>query len=502
MRPDPVPEAHRSQLSDVIARTLGLHFPQERWSDLQRGLEGAAKEWGDADATASAGRLLSKPLTPSQLEVLAGHLTIGETYFFREKKTFAALAQQILPALIQARRGREQRLRIWSAGCCTGEEAYSLAIVVHQLLPDLADWQVTIRATDLNPRFLRKAVAGAYGEWSFRDTPKDLRARYFSPGGNGRHVVVPAIRQMVTFAPLNLATDSYPSPETDTHAMDLIFCRNVLMYFTPAQARNVVGRFHRALVDGGWLAVSPTEASQALFPQFVAESSPDTILYRKDAARPGGGRPPPAAVPEPPPPFFAPVEAPRWQANEEPAAAAQPRRPAPSRPPPPSPEAARASRQLAQALYEQGRYAEVADTLVPSADDAPAFSLLARASANQGLQAEALAWCDRWIVADKLDSGAHYLRAIILLERGEAPQARSSLQRAVYLDPGFILAHFALGNLARGGKRPAEAEKHFGNALQLLARCQPNDVLPASDGLTAGRLAEAIAASAPRQPSR
>jgi len=112
---------------------MGLHFPRARWPDLQRGLAGAAREFGFDDVTACTDWLLSAPLTKAQLEVLASHLTIGETYFFRDRQTLAALAEQILPDLIRARRGREQRLRIWSAACCSGEEPYTLAILLHQL---------------------------------------------------------------------------------------------------------------------------------------------------------------------------------------------------------------------------------------------------------------------------------------------------------------------------------------------------------------------------------
>jgi chemotaxis protein methyltransferase CheR len=124
----------------------------------------------------------------------------------------------------------------------------------------------------------------------------------------------------------------------------------------------------------------------------------------------------------------------------------------------------------------------------------PEFSTLARALANQGKLAEALTWCDRWIAAEKLNAAGHYLRAVVLLEQGNPEQARRSLQRAIYLLPDFVLAHFALGNLARSAGRNGEADKHFANALHLLSRLQPDTLLPESDGLTAARLTETITA--------
>jgi chemotaxis protein methyltransferase CheR len=151
---------------------------------------------------------------------------------------------------------------------------------------------------------------------------------------------------------------------------------------------------------------------------------------------------------------------------------------------------------VAQSHYQQGRYAEAAQTLLASfarhAPGAEAFSLLARALANLGRLDDALTWCERWTAADKLDPAGHYLRALVLLEQGEPEPARSSLQRAIYLDPDFVLAHFALGNLARSRGKSGEADRHFTNALHLLRHRPPDDLLPESDGLTAGRLTESM----------
>ena len=479
------PETPWARLSEHIAEHMGLHFPHERLADLQRGLAGAADEWGFDDVAACVDWLLSAPLNKAQLQVLATHLTVGETYFFRDKKTFDVLASRVLPELIHARRGREQRLRLWSAGCCSGEEAYSLAILLHGLLPDLADWHVTILGTDINARFIRKAVAGSYREWSFRDAPSDFKERYFNRTEDGYYAIRPEIKQLVTFEHVNLVEDIYPSLATDTNAMDLIFCRNVLMYFTPAQTTKVIKNLHHALMDGGWLAVSPSEASQALFAQFVTLNCPGVILYQKsDAGSRASHVPwaPPATATPPPEATSAPPEAP----------------PAPPPEVPPLGESGPAPCAVAASLYEQGRYGEAADTLLASfAGHAPgpgAFALLARALANQGRLADALAWCDRWIAADKMDAAGHYLRAVVLLEHGRQDDARGSLQRVLYLEPTFVLAHFALGSLARSRDKHDEADKHLANTLNLLSRLQPHDVLPESDGLTAGRLTETITA--------
>jgi chemotaxis protein methyltransferase CheR len=510
MRADPVPDRLWILLSELIAEKTGLHFPRERRPDLERGVAAAATEFGFADTASCAAWLLSSgPLTRAHLHTLASHLTVGETYFFRERKTFDALAEHILPELIRRRRGHQQRLRLWSAACSTGEEPYSLAILLHELLPDWDSWRVTILATDINARALQKAATGVYGEWSFRDAPRDLRERYFVRTAHQRFAVAEQIRKRVSFVQLNLAQDGFPSLATDTNAMDVILCRNVLMYFTALHAHRLVENLRNSLLDDGWLCVSPSECSQGLFHRFAAVIFPGAILYRK------GEAPEPSRQAQAPAPTSAanesatlPFEAPRPALQEVPSATLaehsgtkpDKRRAGSSEPPD--------TIAAAQALYAQGRYADVAEILLPALPltarvQCPplAFSLLTRALANQGKLDDALALSERWVAADKLNASAYYLRAMILAELGDLKSARHCLQRAIYLQADFALAHFALGNCARREAPGVSASKHLDNALRLLRDRPPDELVPESEGLTAGRLTEIISALASQMES-
>jgi chemotaxis protein methyltransferase CheR len=431
-----------ARFSEFVADRLGLYFPMERWSDLERGIRAAAREFGHEDAEACALSLMSGPLTKAQVGVLAGVLTVGETYFFREKRTFEALERRVLPELIRERRAGDRRIRLWSAGCCTGEEAYSLAILLRRLLPDPREWNVTILATDVNPRFLGKAAHGVFGEWSFRDAPVWLKDGYFTPAGAKQYAIRPEIKGMVTFEHLNLAQDAYPSLLNDTNAMDAILCRNVLMYFEPRRMRAVVGDLHRCLVEGGWLAMGATEVSPAIADELTPVHLEGAILYRKSARKP--------------------LPAPALMALSIPEPALEP-----------------AARPIG------GQRADARTV---------------RDLANEGRLAEALTCADEIVAAEKLNPRAHYLRALILLEQGASQDAAKALHRALYLDHEFVLAHFTLGNLARNAGRAREADKHFENALRRLRACRPEDILPESDGLTAGRLAEIIAATKAEEP--
>jgi chemotaxis protein methyltransferase CheR len=486
-----------SRLSDLVARHLGLHFPRERWLDLQRGVCGAAQEWaGQHDLDHYVQGLLLPTSTQRHLEVLAGYLTVGETYFFREKRSLEVLENDIVPELI--RTGSDKVIRIWSAGCATGEEPYSIAIVLSKLMAGLKNWNVEILATDLNSKFLQKASAGVYGAWSFRATPPLVRSAYFEAVEGNCWAVRPAVKRMVTFAQFNLMDDFLPPPANSSNGFDVIFCRNVLMYFTPEGRGKVVQQLYRALASDGWLMVSPAETSQELFSEFATVVFGDVTLYRKSTTHLRKTLTLPAVVRdenrfgvqlpeqslENSEPAMAPVYDPSQESQNHQINAETAEAPAPSY-------------EQALALHERGRYEDaqqiLGTLLSQNGNDAQAMLLLARAYANQRRLAAALAWCDKAIAADKISPRAYYLRATILQEQGSLPEAIFAFKQTVYADPQFVLGHFSLGNLALTQGKLRESEKHFENVLLLLAHYEPADIVAESEGLSAGRLREMIA---------
>lgn len=449
------------QLSKVIAASMGLHFAPERLPDLMRGIGAAAHEFGFEDAESCALWLCSARLDKRQVEILASHLTVGETYFFREQRGFEILAEEILPKLILMRRSEGRRLRIWSAGCCTGEEPYSLAMTLARLLPDISDWDITLLATDINPRFLQKAAAGVFGEWSFRSTSPELKERFFTPAANGRMELRREIRKMVSFEYLNLAEDAFPSLLNNTNAMDLVMCRNVMIYMTPLRIERLVEKFSHCLRDDAWLLVGAAETSFVRPGELKTVSFPGIVAFQKTRA-----------------------------VSEQPAF---PRKRLQATPPADTAVEALAD---AAALFEQGRYADVLLRLQPIASrlnpPASVLGLMARAHANQGKLAAALEMSERAINADKMNPSFHYLRGSMLQEMADLAGAAASFNRAIYLDPRFIMAHFALAHLARHQGQSAQMARHFANALELLHGRSRDEPVPDSDGMAVGRLAEII----------
>ena len=388
---------------------------------------------------------------------MASHIN-GETYFFRDHGQSDLLRLRLLPELIERRRNAKS-LRLWSAGCATGEEPYSMAILLHRLIPDLADWRITILGTDINPKFLARADAGVYSEWSFRDTPDWVKPRYFEACSDNRYEIHPWLKRMVSFAYLNLVDDVYPSVLNGTNAMDLIVCRNVLLYFAPARIPQVVQRFHRALLEGGHLVMGAVEASQITFTGFTHVPAPGVALYRKGSTQAAQGiagvdsRTMSGGLADGPFVVTAPAAASLASSIPVPA------------PPPP--------------LVGAGRSRD---------DDAQAAGLLAHRHANLGELAEALVWCERALALAKTDSALHFLRAGILQELQRPNEALLALRNVLFLDPGHVLAHFTMANLYRRQDQPPAAEKHLANVRRLLASRDKNEELPQSGGLTVGRL--------------
>ncbi|MBI5407990.1 MAG: tetratricopeptide repeat protein [Nitrospirae bacterium] len=471
-----IPDIFLEQLSEFISERLGLHFTENRRSDLERGIKSAADELGFSDTVSFIRNLIkSSQLSREQFETLSSHLTVGETYFFREKSALNALEEHVLPGLINARRDKERRLRILSAGCSTGEEPYTLAIMLSRLIRDIKDWEVDVLASDINPRALEKAAKGIYGQWSFRNAPDWLKDGYFKKLRDGKYELHPEIRKRVTFFHLNLIEDVFPELLKNSGAMDVILCRNVLIYFSAQGRRKAINNFWRALSNDGWLVVGQTELSEVWSPEFRARSFADAMLYQKQKEPQRWGT---------------------WKAEIR--TGAEPEKeiviPLCAVSVSPCLPGAAAREADAQALFEQGRYEEAEKRLVEILSNPPesaeANMLLSRIYANQGRHEKALGYCDKALASDSLNPVYHYFYATVLQELGQLKEAENELKRAIYLDPDFILAYFIMGNLMLGQGNYSDAERHFENTLSLLRSCSPEEVIPESEGITAGRLME------------
>lgn len=452
----------------LVRQRTGLVFGDPRRSAFEAGLAAAMRRASVQDPVLYLARLAA---TPSLLDDLVGEITIGETYFFREPRQFAVIREEILPALLSGRPpGRP--LRFWSAGCASGEEPYSLAILVRELGLGGA---VHIVGTDLSRAALAKAVRGRYTRWSLRGVAEDVVHTYFTQAGN-HFELAPAVRAAADFRYLNLADDTYPSLSTGVWGMDLIICRNVLIYFDAETVARVARRLIDSLSEDGWLLLGASDPMLTDLAPCEVVVTGAGLAYRRAAV--GRLGLPTAAAQPPVEPFAPPV----------------------AEPPPLPAETGEREHHAADdaeaavrcyATRDYARAVEYAERVVRrNGSEATPWIVLVRAHANRGDLAAAGRACATALERHAGSAELHYLHAVLLSEAERVADAAAAARRALYLDRSLVVAHLALGGaLGRLGDTDG-ARRAFRNAERLLVAMSPETVVPASDGEPAGRLVE------------
>ncbi len=439
---------------------------------LGRNLVSAARDFGYSDSSSFLDWLLANELNKSQVDILVSHLTISETYFWREPQVFNALTGIILPELIESKRNGDKTIRIWSAGCSTGEEPYSLAIALHRTIPDISEWTISILASDINRVALEKAASAVYTPWSFRNCPPWLIQNYFNRLDGSRYELVPEIKEMVTFIKLNLTQINHLAPQRELNDVDILFCRNVLMYFTSDWLEKIVGDFYKCLAPKGWFVVSSCELSSQVFPQFTSVNFPGAVIYSKSdtncyQSTEFQSFDSPEVVPD----FIGKLQ-------EEAAFVSNPFIPKDTAP--------------AVGMVIHDRPVEI--VVIPEEGMTSNRQKIADLADN-GYLIDALILCDESIAKDKLDSGLYFIRSSILVELEKISEAILALKQAIYLDPGFIMGHFNLGNLLIGQGKTKMAIRYLQNALDLLNACNDDYIAPESEGLASVYLKEIVQAN-------
>jgi chemotaxis protein methyltransferase CheR len=503
-----IPHSLMVQLNEVIRKSIGLYFPENRWPELQRKIMMMGRDLNLGDATTTVQWLLEHPRQRKREDLLTCYLTIGETFFFRDQEVWNLLRQTIIPERMAAKTGNDRQLTLWSAACSSGEEPYSIAMTVAQV-PALEEWDVTILATDINKDFIAKAKKGHYSKWSFRNMNSWHVSRYFNKINDNCYSISPALKKTVTFLQLNLAGNNYPSGMNHTLGVDVIFCRNVLMYFPPKLRENVINRLCMGLNPDGWLLLAASEIGFIDHPGLTGEQVDGVHLFRKqDGPHTDRGRryfqPASSQTVSVPPANHGNRKKPTRSSSTAQVQTGQQKLSQAKVMPPGGKTIANEKTaslmeqyQTADKLFQDRCYEEARTKLQELlADDGlqnaehfktKVLALLARVHANEGKLAEARSLGEQAIAQDKLNTGYYYFLATVCQEQGEKQEAVRLLKQSLYLDHDFVLAHFQLASLVTD---QAEAKKYLKNTLSLLSSLPSDEVLSGSDGLTAGRLRE------------
>lgn len=454
----------------LIERRLGLYFDEGKREFLADVLRQRLQAQEHLSAAAYLASLSNGANGREELRVLAGRLTVCETYFFRGADQFNALADA-LGERIRAH-ASERRLRLLSAGCASGEEPYSLAILLRERFPELGAWKVEILGLDINRAMIAKARQGRYDKWSLRDAGDEMRERYFRNEG-GEYALEQDTRSMVRFEELNLV-------EGDLFSLgefDVIFCRNVLMYLAPEAMRAVVALLTRALAPGGFLFLGYAETLRGLSHDFHLRQSNKAFYYQKRLAAgetPAGfseGREARPSSERPPGPLDA-----AWMDSIRMASQSIVRlsrdgaaRAASS---PQSRRNASADLGAISELLRQEKFREALHVLGGAgpldARDPDNALLRAGLLANCGEAEAAESICRQILSHDDLNAAAHYLAALCREQAGDAQGAMEHDLAAIYLDAAFAMPHLHLGRMAKRMSDLTTARRELERAQTLL----------------------------------
>jgi len=429
-------EASPSALHELalqISERTGLTGLTLSHENLQRALTlSRVADPGDLERSLREGRL--------DWDALIDALTVRETYFFRHPDQFEELRRRVLPTLRGFLRDRP-KLRVWSAGCASGEEAYSLAIAFES--EGLSD-QTQIIATDIAPAALERGRVGHYREWSMRSIQPELRARYFRSEGGGSRILE-SLREQITWRQLNLADPVYPSLETNIGDFPLVFCRNVLMFFDAKAIAQVAARLWASLVPGGWLFLGPSDPNVSAYADFEVHVTPAGLVYRRPSSsfprtRSSLAPPLPAAMPSR-------VAAPSNESGEH--------------------------------LVQPTAASSLPDNI--------------RSTWNAESPEAALSLCEAALRRSETSIELHHLHGLLLWELQRNSEAAAALRRVLYLDPDNAIAHFGLANLLERQSALAAARRSYQNVLDVCDKLPPDALLPLGEGICVSGLHAAAA---------
>ena len=463
---------------DLIEDRCGLHFDESQRGSLSASLRARMQQSGLDQLDDYYDRLRGRPapMIDEEFRKLINLVTVTETCFFRDPSQFRLLRRYILPTLLAARgpqRGSraggpalvaepKPTLRIWSAGCSSGEEAYSIALTLWDMGLYLAypDWTFEIVGTDVNTAVLDAARRGVYSARALRNVEGDWLERYFRPDGPNFRLNE-EVKRGVRFEYGNLTQAAIPRPSS---GHDIVFCKNVAIYFRREVTHRLVRRLYEALADGGYLLLGHSESLWQMDDGFALVEHEGAFCYRKTALRQemAGRRDPKKPLPR---------SRPAGGPTRTTARSSGSRRrgsPAAVQPLPPKPPreavagvavapgglvgpAGQYERCLAAFRAGDWTRAEVSlDALIESSPAfVPAHLLLGGVYAHRGRYEQALEQAERVLRLSDLEPRAHLLLGMIAARRGRLDDARHALRRALYLDDSLALAHFWLGNLYR-----------------------------------------------------
>jgi chemotaxis protein methyltransferase CheR len=416
------------------------------------------------------------------LEELVSKITIGETYFFRDKNQMRLLDEVILPQLIAKHRAdNDYNLRIWSAGCSSGEEIYTIAMMLIEKLPDIDHWQINLLGTDINMHGLQKARLGDYKAWSMRAIDDYYKNKYFIQSENN-YQLRKNVLQNVNFSYLNLKDLHYPAMHNGTNAQDLLLCRNVLIYFDDQSIKSLMKRLTLCLKEGGYLILGASDPVHISDQWLSLQRFAGSIYYQRCAEK--------LPVAAPAPIVNASIKV-ADKISTSKLTSTMTEAKSSNTPVAVNKKATIDQRQIEQLLKQSDWHVLLNHleqyTLLNIEND---YLLHAKAlcHANMGDLSKALLCCKESIKLNTMAYAPYLTLAMILSEQNQINEAELALRKVLYLKPQLVIGHFQLGLLLIRSQQISIALKSFNNALSIAKHYDPLQAVEGCEQMTYGQL--------------
>jgi chemotaxis protein methyltransferase CheR len=474
---------------ELLIEMSGLQFEEGRRQALHLALWQRLQHRGYDSYREYYNLLKFHPEGRHEIRELLDLITIGETYFFRNKAQFDVLMRFVLPEIMQRKvDSREKCIRVWSAGCSGGDETYSIALAMMEVIPSYKEWSISILGTDINRNGLASAKEATYGQKHIGHLPKEYLDKYFKVRGS-TYVLEANVRELVQFEYHNLARDPFIHEKIQN--VDIIFCRNVTIYFDGQTTQRVIENFYNCLAQDGYLFLGHTETLWQITNKFERVEFPQTFIYRKrlspvqtDAMKPF------MAIPEITLENLTSVKERgteksiflqelRSGLREKPEPLDQFQEPTlrVEKPPDMKEKVESAYKRATLCLKEiKDRATLPSPHNIGAQDKNHIGASLTEATilANEAKYKEAADILAKIIEADNLSVEAYYLLGVLSYKSSDLKEAETQFRKVIYVDPDSVLAYFNLGNVYLYQRKFSEAAREFRNAIRLLEK-RPKD---------------------------
>ncbi len=486
-----------SVFREFIQGYTGLYFPETKFTAIKKMIQSLLKE-SPCSGVKEFILYLKTKSGETHLKKVISLLTTNETYFFRGKSYFDALEKYLLPKIIERETRSSKTISIWSAGCSSGEEPYSIAILLKSMIPQIKEWQIEIIGTDLDETALESAERGEYGEWSFRGLDPALIHRAFTKSGE-IYRINPAYRSLISFRQHNLIADPAPRLKHQDQKFDIIFCRNVTIYFDKETTIALSKKFFHTLQDKGYLVVGDSEHSAEIYALYKSRTFPDAIIYQKECSTPEINKKP---YTEKQKKSFSNTLYKKEQCFKIKGLDKQ--RGKKHQPPTQANESTEsnvlveANKIFKQAMhaYFNKEYEWAIDRFLRiialNPKNAITCWMISHIFSNRGDFEEAIAWSKRAIRNNPKLKEPYYTLATIHLAQGTLNDARDNILKALQIDRDFVLGHHLKGSICHLMNLKEQSEDAFRTAQSLLSSKATDEIIFETEFLAVDMLKKLI----------